>query len=93
MLSIQRLRERMPLIVFILLAILLLMLLGFACACLTDHPMQVAERTISAISAMPAIVELWAYGFAALLAVVSVVPERRRVIGRASPADLQRFLF
>jgi len=37
---------------------------------------------------MPAIVELWTYGFAALLAVVFVAPERRRAIGRASPADL-----
>lgn len=69
------------------------MLVGIACACLTDHPMQVAERTIAAISAMPAIVELWTYAFAALLAVVFVVPERRRAIGRASRADLQRFLF
>ena len=83
----------MPLVVFILLVVLLLMLVGVACACVTDHPMQAAERTISAISAMPAIVELWTYGFAALLAVVFVVPERRRASGRASPADLQRFLF
>jgi hypothetical protein len=93
MLSIQRLRKRMPLIAFILLVILLLMLVGIACACLTDHPMQTAERMISAISAMPAIVEVWTYAFAALLAVVFVVPERHRAIGRASPADLQRFLF
>lgn len=93
MLSIQRLRERMPLVVFILLVVLLLMLVGVGCACLTDHPMQAAERAIASISAMPAIVELWTYAFAALLAVVFVVPERRRAVGRASPADLQRFLF
>jgi hypothetical protein len=83
----------MPLVVFILLVVLLLMLVGIACSCVTDHPMQAAERAISAISATPAVVELWTYGFAGLLAVVFVVPERRRAIGRASPADLQRFLF
>jgi len=83
----------MPLVVFILLVVLLLMLVGIACACVTDHPMQVAERTISAISAMPAIIELWTYTFAALLLLTFVVPYRRRAVGRASPADLQRFLF
>jgi hypothetical protein len=84
----------MPLIVFILLCVLLLMLVGIACACLTDHPMQAAERTISALGAMPAIIELWTYTFAAaLLSVAFLVPHRRRAVGRASPADLQRFLF
>ena len=93
MLSIQRLRERLPLIAFILLLVLLLMLLGIACACLTDHPMQAADRAISSIAAVPAVIALWTYAFAALLAVVFVVPQRRRALGRASPADLQRFLF
>ena len=83
----------MPLVVFILLCVLLLMLVGIACACLTDHPMQVAERVITAISAVPAIIELWTYAFAALLLVAFVIPQRRRALGRASPADLQRFLF
>jgi len=83
----------MPLVVFILLVVLLLMLVGIACACLTDHPMQAVERAISAIGAMPAIIELWTYSFTALLVMTFVVPQRRRAVGRASPADLQRFLF
>jgi len=92
-LSIQRQRERLPLIVFILLVVLFLMMVAVACACATDHPMQSAERAISSISAMPAVIEVWAYTFTALLVVALVVPPRRRAPARASPADLQRFLF
>lgn len=83
----------MPLIVFILLLVLLVMLVGIACACATDHPMKAADRTISAVSAMPAVIEVWTYTFAAILFVAFVVPERRRPLGRASPPDLQRFRF
>jgi hypothetical protein len=92
-LSIQRLRERLPLIVFILVLILLVMVVGIACACATDHPMQTIERTLSAISAAPAVVVLWTYTFVAMLVVAFAVPRRRRALGRASPQQLQRFLF
>jgi hypothetical protein len=47
-LSIQRLPERMPLVVFILLLVLLVMLVGIACACATEHPMKAADRAVSA---------------------------------------------
>lgn len=93
MLSVQRLRERLPLVVYILLFVLLLMMVAVACACATDHPMQSAERAVSSISAVPAILVVWTYMFAALLVVALVLPERRRARARASPADLQRFLF
>jgi hypothetical protein len=92
-LSVQRLRERMPLIVFILLLVLLLMLVGIACACATEHPMKTVDRTVSVTSAMPAVIEVWTYAFAAILLAALVVPQRRRALGRASPQDLQRFLF
>jgi hypothetical protein len=92
-LSIQRLRERMPLIVFILLLVLLVMLVGIACACATDHPMKTVDRALSATSAMPAVIEVWTYTFAAILLVAFVVPQTRRALGRASPQELQRFLF
>jgi hypothetical protein len=91
--SIQRLRQRLPLIVFVLLVILVLMAVGIACACATDHPMQAIERALSAIPAAPAVIEIWAYTFSAILLVALVVPERRRALGRASPEELQRFLF
>jgi hypothetical protein len=92
-LSIQGLRERLPLIVFILLLILLVMVVGIACACATDHPMQTVERALSAIPAAPAVVVVWSYTFVAMLVVAFVVPQRRRALGRASPQELQRFLF
>ncbi len=92
-LSIQRLRERLPLIVFILLLILLVMVVGIACACATDHPMQTVERALSAIPAAPAVLIVWTYTLVAMLVVAFVMPQRGRTFGRASPQELQRFLF
>jgi hypothetical protein len=92
-LSIQRLRERLPLIVFILLFVLLLMVAGIACACATDHPMQAVERALATIAAAPAVVVLWTYVVAALALVAVAYPRRDRAMGRASPQLLQRFLF
>jgi hypothetical protein len=92
-LSLQRLRGRLPLVVYLLLVVLLLMMVAVACACATDHPMQAAERAISSIGAVPALIVLWTYTFAALLVAATFVPQRLRALGRASPAELQRFLF
>lgn len=93
MLGIARLRERLPLIVFVLLLVLLLMMVAVACACATEHPMKAAERGLAAIPAAPAVIEVWTYTFAAILLAVFVVPQKRRALGRASPQELQRFLF
>ena len=83
----------MPLVVFILLAIVCLALLGFACACLSDQPAAAVERAVQAPALAPALIELWPallFGaFAAGLLVFTPVTAR----GRASPAVLQRFLF
>jgi len=92
-LNIQRLRERLPLIVFILLLVLIVMTIGIACACATQHPMNTVEQTLSAASAMPALIEIWTYTFAAIVLVGFIVPQPRRALGRASPPVLQRFLF
>jgi predicted RND superfamily exporter protein len=89
----QRLRERLPLVVAIFLLLLLVMLVGFACACATDHPMQAIERAVSAIAAVPAVIDVWSLLVATLLVVGFVLPQPRRALGRGSPADLQRFLF
>jgi hypothetical protein len=82
----------MPLVVFLLLALVCLMLLGFACACLSDQPALALERALQA-PALPGLVEVWA-----LLALVAFIPNLfvgRVVSGRsrASPVLLQRFLF
>ena len=82
----------MPLIVFILLALVCLGPLGFACACLGDQPALALERALQA-PALPALVEVWRVvilgGFASALIASASVPARER----ASPAFLQRFLF
>lgn len=80
--------------VFVVVLILLVVMLGFACLCMTDHPTQAAERAISAIAHSPAVIEMWAavivlFSFQILLP--AVVAERAS--GRASPVYLQCFRF
>jgi hypothetical protein len=92
--DLARLRGRLPLVVFILLAVVCLPLLGLACACLTDQPAQTVDRAISLGSALPALVEVWSLVFVSLMgASFLVVAVRERASSRASPAVLQRFLF
>jgi hypothetical protein len=83
-----------PLIALLMLAPLGLLVLGFACACLSDHPMQALQQTLGSVQAAPALIEVWPL----LLALVtlragfllgSAVTTRARA---PSPAGLQRFL-
>src|SRR5438067_10549704 len=92
-LSLARLRTHLPLVVFIFLVLLVVMLVGLACACLTDHPMQAIERALSAIPAAPALIEVWAVLAAGLLTAAVTVVQVRSRRERASPELLQRFLF
>lgn len=90
--ALERFRGRMPLLVFVLLALVCMGLVGFACACLDDQAALALERAVQA-PALPALIELWSLlalsTFAATLHVGRLAPGR----GRASPALLQRFLF
>jgi hypothetical protein len=91
--SIIRLRRRLPLVVFILLLVLALVALGLICLCATDHPAQAAERAVSAAAHAPAIIPMWSSLIllaAPLYMQPLVAPVRTRE--RASPAALQRFL-
>jgi len=90
--TISGMRVRLPLIVFILLLIVGLLLLGFACACLSDHPMQAIERALAAIPAVPPIVEVWSVNDLALAMLMLVAGRYVRAVSRPSPATLQRFL-
>jgi hypothetical protein len=92
--ALERLRGRMPIVVFVLLAVVCLAMLALACACLSDNPAKAIERAAGAGAAIPAIVELWAMLTITLgvLALVLVVGPHRRG-ARASPVLLQRFLF
>ena len=87
------LRSRMPLIVFLLLALLLVMLVGLACACLTDNPMQTIERVVSALAQLPTVAVAWTFMFATVLIAMPWLQPQRAGRGRASPAALQRFRF
>jgi hypothetical protein len=89
--SLARLRLRLPLIVFILLALLCLGLIGFACACFSDQPIQALQRAIAAIPAAPPVLQVWS--FVAVLTAAAVVAMPGFAVARSSPAALQRFLF
>jgi hypothetical protein len=91
--SLQALRGRMPLVAFVLLAIVCLALFGFACACLTDHPIQALERALGAIPAVPAVIEVWALLTLTALASGALLVASATARARApSAATLQRFL-
>ena len=83
----------MPLIAFVLLAVICLALFGFACACLSDQPVQAIERATSLGAALSPLVEVWALLIASLLMAPLVLAAGDRGRSRASPALLQRFLF
>ncbi len=93
MANLQRLRHRLPLIVYVLLVIVALMLLGFACACLTDEPMQAVERALAFVPVLPAPGDVWATLFAVLATSLLLSSRVNASAGRASPALLQRFRF
>jgi hypothetical protein len=91
--SLQGMRRRMPLLVFILLAIFCLLALGIACACASDHPMQNIDRAPGTIAAATPLVELWTLTFGTLVFLASFDLRKRRVDNSTSPAALQCFLF
>ncbi len=90
--SLARLRERLPFVVFLLLLVLGLMLLGFACACASDHHAQGVDRSGSAIATPPSFIELWSLTALGLV-IVTALAYRRGLGRRPSLASLQRFLF
>ena len=83
----------MPLIAFILLAVVCVAILGFACACLSEQPTQAIERAVSSGSALPPLIEVWSLLFVALAGAGVLLVHERRAPSRASPALLQRFRF
>ena len=88
-----RFRRRLPLPVFILLVVMALLLLGFVCACITDHPAVAIERALTAAATLPPLVEVWTLLVLALAPATFVLVRARAPVVRGSPAELQRFLF
>ncbi len=92
--NIIALRQRLPLIAFILVAIVCLIAIGVACACFTDHQGQAVERALAAVPASTGPGFIWPLIVISLLGAATVVMVgRREVVAPRSPADLQRFLF
>jgi hypothetical protein len=91
--SLERLRARMPLVAFILLAVVCLLIFGSACACLSDHPLQALNQALGSLPALPALIEVWSFLTLLALAAGVFVASTSMVRERSpSPASLQRFL-
>ena len=88
--ALERLRGRMPLWAFVLLAVLCLALIGLACACLDDQFAQAFDR---ALQTPVAVMEAWPALAFVMLASLTSAFLAIRASERASPAMLQRFLF
>lgn len=85
-------RSRLPLAVFVLLLILCLALLGVACFCASGHHAQSPDRLGAALAA-PAILEIWSLVVVLIIGTAIAASANVPGRGRASPAELQRFLF
>ena len=80
-------RERLPGPIFIVVLLIVLMLAGFACACLTDHP-QALDRALLAAAAPPEpLVQ------AALAAVATLLSASLLLVHTPARAGLQNFRF
>ena len=90
--SIHSLRGRLPFIVFVLVLVVAVVMIGFACACITDHPAQAIERALAAVATAPPIIEVWSANAFALVLLTLAVARQARSRPRPSPASLQRFL-
>jgi hypothetical protein len=82
----------MPLVAFVLLALVCLLLIGFVCACLSDHPAQTVERALAVGVALPPLVVLWALLTALTLPQLYLALDVA-AMGRSSPPRTQRFRF
>jgi hypothetical protein len=82
----------MPLVAFVLLALVCLLLIGFVCACLSDHPAQAVERALAVGVALPPLVVLWALLTALALPRLAIALDVA-AMGRSSPQLMQRFRF
>jgi hypothetical protein len=91
--SIQALRARLPFLVFILVLVLAVVMIGFACACIADHPGKALDRAVAAIPAGTTVIEMWPLIVLLLAPALMFIAAPRRAQARASPPLLQRFLF
>jgi len=87
------LRRRLPFVAFVLLLLLAILVLGFACACITVHPAVAIERALTAAASLPPLLEIWSLLVLLLAPTATMLVRTRPAVVRGSPAELQRFLF
>lgn len=88
-------RMRVPLVVCILVFLTCFAAVGATCAvCVSAHPVQAVERTLTSAPTAALPPDTTAF-FVLVLALTPLLVVRPRFLslGRASPAELQRFLF
>ena len=84
-------RGRLPTLVVVLLVLVCLALLAFACVCFGDQPMEALAAAVAWITLLPGLAQVWPLLLACLGAALLVVACGPRARAR-SPAALQRFL-
>jgi len=88
-------RKRLPLVVCMLVLLTCVAAIGSTCVvCASAHPAQAMERTLTSIPTAALPPDTTAF-FVLILALSPLLLVRPRFLslGRASPAELQRFLF
>ena len=94
-LSYTALRKRLPVVVCVLVLLVCFAAIGATCAaCVSSHPPQAIERTLGSAPTASLPPDTTAF-FVLVLALTPLLLVRPRFLslGRASPAELQRFLF
>ena len=88
------LRRRLTVLVSVLLLVSCVAAIGATCVmCVNGHPP--IEQTVASVPqvALPPVVVAWSLALVLALTPLLLVRARRFSPGRASPAELQRFLF
>ena len=91
-LSIERMRRVLPPVALVLLALFCLLIVGFACACVSDHPGQTVDRALTAAQANPLTVDVWSGLEPSLLVGLVLVASVGVMRVRPSPLLLGRLL-
>jgi hypothetical protein len=91
--GLERIRRRVPFVVFVLLLVIAVLVVGFACACLSGSPLQAADRAAAPLGVTAAVIVMWSLIASAIPLVALVQGSRLQATGRASPVVTQRLLF
>lgn len=89
----ERIRRRVPFVVFVLLLVIAVLVVGFACACLSGNPLQAADRAAAPLGVTAAVIVMWSLIASVTPLVALATGPSVQATGRASPVVTQRLLF